>query len=85
MNFILELSRLQKQVTRLLGEVGKIIATKTREEWLELAAKHSIPMAPSSAYADILDPENTVGKHFYYLLSTTFACLYGAHLRGSPG
>jgi len=58
----------------VLEECGKTMATNTRDHWLELCAKHSVPAGPCSSYADLGDEQGTVGKHLFandYLMKVT--------------
>lgn len=45
--------------------INAVIATHPRQHWLDLCNKPeiSVPCAPHSTYAEVVDPEHTVGKH----------------------
>lgn len=46
-------------------EIQKTIGTMPRDEILERAKVHSVPMAPASSYKEVVDPNHTVGKHLF--------------------
>lgn len=48
----------------LKAEIGKTISSMPRQHWLDLCFAKDIPAAPCASYAEVIDPEDPVGKQY---------------------
>ena len=49
----------------ILREVANVIATRPLQHWIDLCVENDIPCAPISGYSDLVNKDDSVGRHMY--------------------
>ena len=49
----------------ILREVANAIATRPLQHWIDLCVENDIPCAPISGYSDLVNKDDSVGRHMY--------------------